>query len=264
MYKIFDSFHLTYVIVSLVVVALILVLAKLYLKRQKAKNIFLLVCGVTTFALHISILWYDFYTKGKAEAYDNILFTIYPCNLIMYISFALSLSKRKNTKFYQGAAVFAFYVGIVGQFASLLYPTFYLSAGPDFNTIKSFLSHSFLSITCVWLVLGGYTKLRLTNIIPYSIGLAAGIALAALISLSFKLSGHGNYRSVMYIIDPAVPNTPFTIWVIAPISLVVYSLAGFLAEFHYPKEERSYIHFKVFDKKNSDGSYFVEESTPNT
>jgi hypothetical protein len=157
-------------------------------------------------------------------------------------------------------AIFACFVGFVGNFASLLYPTFYLGAGPDYNTIKSFLSHSFLCIACVWLPLGGYFKLRLTNMIPYTICLIASIIISLIVSLLFKVSGHENYKSVMYIINPAIPNTPFTIWVIAPLSLAVFGLVCFLIEFAYPKNERSYIHFKVFDKKNDDGSPLLENN----
>lgn len=252
----FDTFHLSYLITSLILSAVILVLAKLLLKKQRAKNIFLLVFGILPFAIHISLLWGEFFIYGRAIAYDNILFAIYPCNVVMFMVLYLGGSRRKNTYFFQGSACFAFYVGIVGNLAGLFYPTYYYD-GLTFEAVKSLLSHSTLFICCWWLLLGGYFKIRLTNIIPYALGCVGGLIIGLLNFSIFKISG-APYLHIMYIGTPAIPNTPLTIWVIMPLSCLFVALIGYLGEFAYPKELRSYHKFRIFDQKNPDGSNIEE------
>jgi hypothetical protein len=247
--KMFDAGHITFLIISAVSIAVILYLATKFIKTKKGKDTFLLVMAILAFGSHISILWYDFLARGSATVSVNILFLVYPCNFVMIILLIISLQKNKNSKLFKAGAMFCFYVGIVGNFGNLLYPIYYLSSGISFNTVKSVASHNFLFIGCVYLVLGGYIKLRLTNIIPYCVVVAIGTVVGLLTSLIFYLTGHP-YKDVFYLFAPAIPNTPFTLIVVVPISIVIFGLVGFLAEFKYPKAERSYIKFKVFDDLN--------------
>ncbi|MDR2867607.1 MAG: YwaF family protein [Acholeplasmatales bacterium] len=260
---IFDSLHISYLVISLVLTAGILVLAKLFLKSQKAKNIFLLVTGILPFVLHISIMWYDFLATGEAPRVStNILFTVYPCNLVMFLVMIIAFLPKKNTKIFQSLCIFAFYVGIVGNIAALIYPIYYLGHPLNYEAIKSVLSHSILFICCLWLYIGGYFKIKLTNIIPYSICLAGAILIGVINFFIFKAVG-ADYQGIMYIQRPAIPNTPLTIWIIAPLSLVVFGLVGFFVEFKDPKKERSYLHFYVFDQRNVDGSTIKNSEVKN-
>ncbi|MDR2867560.1 MAG: hypothetical protein LBV55_02750 [Acholeplasmatales bacterium] len=256
--KFLDAFHTSYIIISLVLTAGILILAKLFLRQQKSKNIFLLIIGISAYVIHMSLLWYDFLATGQTPvARVYMLFVIYPCNLVMVLGAIIPLIKRKNTKFFQSLCIFTFYVGVVGTLASLFDPSYYFSQGISFDSLKSMISHSLAFLFCLWLLIGGYVKLRLTNIIPYSICLVATIIYAIVVSSIFRLVG-ADYKNVMYIITPAISGTPLNLWFISALSLVVFSLTGFLAEFFYPKNQRSYLKFMVFEKKNIDGSLVID------
>ncbi|MDR2828568.1 MAG: YwaF family protein [Acholeplasmatales bacterium] len=255
--KVFDGFHITYLVVSVIISVLLLVLGKRYLKKDKQKNIFFMVFAFLAFISHISTIWVDFVfsplnegingaISGFGHISDNILFVVYPCNFVMVCVFIMSLIKNKKSKFFQGMATFCFYTGIIGNIAALVYPSTFYHPQFTYAIFKAFLSHSTLLIASIWLLVGGYFKPRLTNVIPFAVGGLSMITLGWINIGIFSISGHRT-DFIMFLQSPAVPGTFLNAYVLYGLAIALIALFGFLIEFKIKKEERSYIKFKIFD-----------------
>ena len=55
--------HILYTIISILITAILLVLAKKFVKKQKHKDLILILSAVVTVAIHYSGLFYDFFSN---------------------------------------------------------------------------------------------------------------------------------------------------------------------------------------------------------
>ncbi len=226
----FDSTHVTYMIVSLTVTVFLLWGAKRFLKTDRAKDRFLKTFAFLTFFLHISVLWVDFLKNGNASVPDNILFPKYFCNFCMYMLMLVSLIGDKKSKTFQAIAVFTAYGGFFGAMISLFYPDYYLGAPSmwEWGVLKSMLSHSTMLVGCVWLLLGGYVTVRRTNAILYAGGLLASGAVGLIVNGLFKANGLSD-PNAMYLHYPPLAEAPFlncyTISVLMVLLIFAFGMA---------------------------------------
>ncbi|MEG1923003.1 MAG: YwaF family protein [Clostridia bacterium] len=224
----FDVTHCLYIVISLAITVGILILCT-KIKKQKYKDMVLLISGVLTFGLHISYMWWEFFTnKGSASAPDNILFPIYFCNLCMYMLMFVSCI-NKESKFFKWTAIFTAYGGTFGALISLFYPDYYLQI-PDlanWGVLKSMLSHSAMLIGCLYLFTGGYVKIKITNIIPYATGLLCCGVIGFFENYLFAATGVSP-RNAMYLQKPPIEDLPilncYTIALLMLIIIFIFAL----------------------------------------
>lgn len=210
--SIFDTFHITYIITSLVVTFLIIFLLNKYIRKQKHKDITLLLLGIVTFFLHISEMWIEFLKTGHASAADNILFTIYFCNLAMVLLLVTGLMKNKSSRIFKYFAVTTAYASIFGSTISLFYPDYYISSEVlNWHVIKSFLSHSVMLVGGIYLLTNKYFKIERANTKVYDIGLLAFGINGLIINAVFKFAKLPPPNS-MYLQAPPIEELPYITW----------------------------------------------------
>ena len=206
----FDISHILYIFISLIVSISILILGKKYLKKQNQKNALLIVFGLLTFFLHISVLWVDFLKNGSAGVPDNVIFPIYFCNASMYLLMITSLWTRKDSKTFYYLAIITSYSGFFGATISLFYPAYYLGSNSIFEwgVLKSMLSHSTMWIGSLWLLVGGYFKIEKRNVVVYGIGLLAFGFIGVVVNFIFETAGL-YAPNAMYLQHPPLEDLPF-------------------------------------------------------
>lgn len=113
---------------SIVTVGLLLLFSRV--RSPNGKALILKSAGIATVVIHVSSVWVEFLILGHAEAYANILFPIFFCNLAMYMLLISGLIRNKEGFAFRWISTFAAYAGTIGALISLFYPDYYL-AQPD-------------------------------------------------------------------------------------------------------------------------------------
>lgn len=241
----YNAVQLTYIITALVATVAILIGARFWVRSDKAKNRFLIFWAVLTFVIHISIMWYQHLTTGQAIAYDNILFPIYFCNASMYLLIIVSLFKNKQSKLFHYLATFVAYAGTFGALITLFECHYFAGPTPDlsFSNFKSMLSHSTMLVGCLYLFVGGFVKIRVSNLVPFGIGLVGCLLLGILVNTLFVSFGLPNPNS-MYLVESAISDISlFTGYFIGGVMVVlIFIFTVIWEQFALPKGERWYNH----------------------
>ncbi|HIY46293.1 MAG TPA: YwaF family protein [Candidatus Borkfalkia excrementipullorum] len=205
----YDTNHIIYIAVSLILPVLILLLLS-RVQAPKAKNIILKVIGTATYLLHISIMWTDFLSNGSANAADNILFPIYFCNFTMLLLMIVGFIKNRESVTFRVLAVLTAYGGIVGGLVTLFYPEFYMWE-PDFTSwyiLKSFLSHSAMLLGSLYLFVGGFVKIRVDNTLYLAGGLLFTLVVGLAVNALFAVCGLPA-PNAMYLQKSPIAELPF-------------------------------------------------------
>ncbi len=218
----FDTTHLLYIIISLLLTVLLLIFANKYLKSAKYKKYFLRFFASATFILHISLMWTT-YLSGDTNAgyaYDNVLFPIYFCNLTMYALFITSLM-NPNAKAFEIIATFTAWGGMFGSLISLFYPEYYLNTPTlaDWGVLKSMLSHSTMLVGSVYLFVGKYVKIEYKNLLNYFYGLLACLVIGLFVNIF--LGFFGKDVNAMYLKHPPLEELPFFNFLTIPLIMLL-------------------------------------------
>ncbi|MCL2675133.1 MAG: YwaF family protein [Firmicutes bacterium] len=237
----FGPAHLTYIIASLLVTAGALV-GFHYIKNQKWKDFVLKACALTCFLLHISIMWVDFFVSGEAVARDNILIPIYFCNILMYL-FMVVAFMRKSGRAFRALSTFLAYGAFFGGMIALFYSV-YLVNDPEittYETVKSLLSHSILLLGCLYLFVGEYVKIRVSNVVPFLGGLAACFALGGLVLLLYTVFGLPHVDG-LFMYSPAIEGVPILngYFIGGGMLVLVFAFTVIFEQFSKKKGERWY------------------------
>ncbi|RMA78661.1 integral membrane YwaF-like protein [Metamycoplasma subdolum] len=252
----FDKVHWTYIILTFVCTILLLA-AGYYIKKKEHKNIFLGFFAWGTFLIHISTLWVDFFINNPVviQRHSSILITVYFCNLCMFALLFCSMFKNKEGRLFKHFATFVAWGGTIGSLITTFYPDFYMDYPTiDWGTMKSMMSHTFMLIGCLYLFVGKYIKLRVSNLISFFYGLVAvliiGLALDGILKYTGKKYGlHVTDESPMYIYKGPIPDVKWlTGPVIALFMMVLIFIIASIYEAFLPKEERWYNKIKAFVK----------------
>ena len=246
----FDTQHILYMLISSIIIILLLVLFKLFVKQQKYKDLVLQIFAVLTVIIHFSSLYVDYFKTGTAVVEAPMLLPIYPCNVAMWLLVISAFWKNKNSKVFSIIAEFTFYLGIVGAVVGIMLNEIYANNPTlaDWGVLKGLLSHSTMLVGCVYLLVGGYIKIRVKNTISVLFGLLfllvdGGIIIG--LYKMFKLTP----PNCMYLLSNPVPNLPWlNTFVIGIIGLLIVFLIGVIVEqIALPKQDRWYSKLK---KKN--------------
>lgn len=246
-HEIFDLFHISHIIGSVVLTVLILYLANKFLKTQKQKNIFLKILGISTFILHIIPLWFNFLRDGETFVYDNMLFPIYYCNLTMFLLLITVLVENKQSKAFKYLAVMVAYASIIGSLVTLFYPDYYFASEENgLQLYKSFLSHDVMLISGIYLIMGGFVKIEHKNTIAYTIGLLFYGLVGLIVNFLFEINNLET-PNAMYLKAPPIEDVPIlSVYVVS--LLTVLFVAGM-----------QFIYLKITRKEES-GKYLTQWS----
>lgn len=249
--------HILYIIFSLLTIGLIL-FGMHFVKVQKYKNLFLFIVAMFCFGFHISMTYVTFFNNGGGSglAADNMLFPIYFCNYMMDVLVVVSLWPNKETRFFKNMATFVAYGGAFGALITLFVtpPGF---AG--WGSLQSAFSHSCLLLGCLWLFVGGYVKINVYNLIPYSMGLLSCGVVGGIVELIFYLGGLPS-PNAMYLVHGPHELPEFQWWMFAICMLVIIFAFTALWELCTRKKENRWykttkdlqIYFKIKQKPAND------------
>ena len=238
----FSLEHILYIICSLIFVGLLLFGAH-FLKKQNHKNIFLLFWAFLCFFFHISTMYVTLMTNDghSGTCYDNQLFPIFFCNWMMYLLLAVSLWWNKESKFFKGMATFVAYGGTFGALITLFVtPPGFVSWG----SLQSAFSHTCLLIGCLWLFVGGYVKINVFNLAPYSIGLLSCGVVGGVVELIYFLCGLES-PNAMYLVHGPYELPEFQWWMFVICMLaIIFVFTSIWEYFTRKKEDRWYCNYK--------------------
>jgi hypothetical protein len=233
----FDLTHCLYILISLALTIGILIGCHC-IKEQPWKDFVLKVSGFATFALHVSWVYVHYFETREINVPDNVIFPLFFCNLMMYLLLLVAYWPNKQSKFFKYMAILVAYGGFFGAMISLFYPDYYVSNPTlaDWGVLKSMLSHSTMLVGSLWLFVGGYVKVRVSNFIPLLGGMAAVLLLGLTNTYGLKL------YDGMYLTHSAIDDVPlFTGYFIGGCILALSLLFMIVYEqMAYPKEERWY------------------------
>lgn len=227
--------QILYIIFSLITVVTILYFAS-KIKSNKYKNLFLFITSSICLGFHISTMFTTFFANGGTGLVaDNQLFPIYFCNYMMDLVLICSLWPNKESKFFKNLSTFTAYGGCFGALITLF------ATDPGFaewGSFQSALSHSFLLISCAYLFVGGYVKINVFNLIPYSFGLLSCGVVGLLVELIFYLGGLES-PNAMYLMHGPKELPEFKCWMFALSMLAIIFIFTTLWEhFTVAKEDR--------------------------
>lgn len=238
----FDATHILYMVISAIVTAGLLILAARLCKEPKQKDVVLKVAAVVTVIIHYSNLWVDYLTTGSATVENNHLFMIYPCNVMMWALVVVAFIPRKEGTAFTMLADFVFWVGIVCGSIGIILNTNYDNTPSllDYDVLKGLLSHSTMLFGCIYLVVGGYVKIRVFNVVSSFVGLLGFVTIGAINNGLFSLFGLGSVNS-MYLQEGPIESMPWiTPWLMGAVGIALLFIGLALYEMRLPKEERWY------------------------
>lgn len=160
-------------IISALVSVGLLVLFKVFIKSKERKDLILKLTAIVTVILHFSSLYVDYFTYGFAEVDSTMLLPIYPCNIVMWLLVIVAFYKNKNSKVYKVLSESTFYIGLAGGVIGIALNEAYMNTPSlaDWDILKGLLSHSTMLLGCIYLVVGNYIQIRVSNVISIFFGL---------------------------------------------------------------------------------------------
>jgi len=239
----FDKSHIIYMVVSTVVVVGLLIVCAQFVKDQKYKNLILKISAILTVIIHYSTLYVDYFTTGSAEISSAMLLPIYPCNIAMWLLLIVAFIKNKESKVFKILAEITFYLGIVGGIAGVALNEIYASNPnlADWDVMNGLLSHVTMLFGCIYLLVGGYIRIRVDNMISIVLGLLLLFVDGWLIIGLYRAFSLDPPNS-MYLLEPPLEALPwFNTYLIGLLAIVLFFTFTSIYELiRLPKEERWY------------------------
>ena len=210
---VFGGVHILYLLITLPLSALGLYFAKKYAKTEKAQKIVLKSIAAMLFA------WILINRLSQVFRYSDVRWEqIIPDSFCGMTSLVLSLAvlfgKKDNAVYH-----FVWALGLSGAVITLIYPSF-LGQGPTvfyLPTISGLLHHSLTLVTVLALFLFGQIHVTYKKWYCTFFGFTSYLTLGA-----FQMAVFG-FSDSYHIVEPMLPGTPLTAWVIAPIYAVCYA-----------------------------------------
>lgn len=235
----FNLQHILYMVISGVLTALLLVLAGRFLKDERKKVQFLKFFAVITVIIHYSNLWVDYFTEGFAQVENNHILPVYPCNVMMWMLLVAAFLKNKKGVVFQMLGEFCFIVGILCSVLGIGLNTNFDNNPTlaDYDVFKGLLSHSTMLVGCLYMLVGGFIRIRMFNVVSVTAGLAIFVACGFGVNALYDHFGMEAPDGMFLRENPYVP-IPTIILGIGFVVLLFCCLL--LAELRLPKEQRWY------------------------
>lgn len=235
----FNTQHILYILISGIVTALLLMLSAKYAKTDEPKNRILKFFAVATVVIHYSNLWVDYFTTGGATIENNQILPVYPCNVVMWMLLIASLLENKKRLLFQLLSEFCFYGGtICGVIGIVLNANFDNTPTlADYDILKGMLSHSTMLFGCLYMLVGGYVKIRVFNAVSVTAGLATFVLCGMGVNALYEFFGMEAPDGMWLRSNPYFNLSPMVLGIV-----FVIILFGVLAlwELRLPVEKRWY------------------------
>lgn len=254
----FDLTHILYMVISTAAVAAALVLAHLFLKDTVGRERFLKWVAAITVIIHYSNIWVEFFVNSGSTAglEGSHLFPIYPCHIMMWLLFITAFIKRRDGVVFKLLSEFCFWGGIICATFGILLNTNYADNPnlSDWFILKGLLSHSTLLLGCIYLRVGGFVKLRMSNMYSAVSGLLLFIADGFFANWLYGVCGLPEVNAMFLLYSP-YPQLPWlSAWTMGLMGLTLLFIALSLCELALPREERWYsiLKEKIAKKKTEE------------
>jgi len=239
----FGATHIIYMVVSAIVSISVLILLHFMAKEDGQKLFALRFFAIITVIIHYSSLWVEYFKNGEAIADSSMLLTVYPCNICMWLLLALSFIKDKNSLMFKLISEFLFFGGTVcGIIGIVLNENF--GSNPtllDYHVLKGMLSHSTMVLGCIYILVGGFIKIRVSNVVSVAAGLSFFVLNGIVINTLYSVFDLPPCNS-MYLLEPPFPDMPWLNTVAIGIAgvLITFTVSAIYELMALPKEERWY------------------------
>ena len=247
-----DLPHILYTVISFALTAALLAIFARYLTDEKKKKLVLKISALATVVLHYSSLYVDYFTTGSAEISNTMILAVYPCNVAMWFLVVAAFTKNINGKFFKCLAEATFYLGLVGGVVGIVINENYISNPnlADWDILKGLLSHSTMIVGCVYLLVGGFIKIRVDNLISV-VGMLLFLILDGGIVIGLHKAFNLDPPNCMYLLENPLPQLPwFNTWLIGVLGIVLcFAVTAIYEQIALEKEERWYSKLKNYTKK---------------
>ena len=227
--RVFGTVHILYLAITVPLTVIGLLLAKKFAKTQKAQSIVLKSLGV------LLLIWIIINRLSQVYRYSDVRWEqIIPDSFCGMTSLVLALSvlfgKKDNCVYH-----FTWFLGLVGGLITVFNPTF-LDQGPTvfyLPTISGLLHHSFaLAVVGALLV---FEQIQITYQKWYCtfLGFTAYLTVGA-----FQMSVLG-FADAFHIVEPILPGTPLTAWVMAPFYAAGYGTVLLVIELIRKRKQKN-------------------------
>ena len=249
----FDTTHILYILISSVISAIFLFICSKFITSEHIKIKILRFSAVITVIIHFSNLWIDFFTKGQAVLQESQLFPIHPCNVIMWMLIICAFIKT-DSKVFTILSEFCFWGGIVCGSIGILLNTNYANTPSllDYEILKGLVSHSTMLFGCIYLLVGGFVKIRVFNTLSVALGLAIFIVDGLIINTLYSAFNIPACNS-MYLLELPFPSMPWlTPLLMGIVGILIVFISTCLYELRLEKTQRWYNKLRVFlESKNN-------------
>lgn len=218
--QVFGKEHLIYIFISIIVALAVCLLTKHFIKTNKAKTIVIKISATILFIIIFTnrlALVFEYEEANWLE-----LFTDSFCSTSSFVlSISLLIDKKNNNVLHfiwlvalGGGIITTFYPNFIGQHPSFLYPP----------TILGMMHHTWSAIVVILMFICGYLELTYKKWYCTLFGFTAYLAYGAFLMCVL------GFDNPFYMSDPALDGTIFTVWGIAPIYAVIYTLIILIVE----------------------------------
>ncbi len=243
----FDLSHVLFFVIAFIVIAILEICAFCLVKQENKKITILRIAAIFTVIIHFSSLYVDYFKTGKAEVESTMLLPIYPCNIAMWLLLIVAFMKNKEHKIYKLISEFTFYLGIVGGIVGIMLNEIYASTPnlADWSVLKGLLSHSTMLFGAIYLLIGGFIKIRVSNTISVMVGMLFMVIDGGIIIGLYKIFKL-DPPNIMYLIDLPFENLPWlNTWTIGIAAVMLaFSITAIYEQIALKKEDRWYNHLK--------------------
>ena len=212
--NVFGAVHWIYLAITLSLSATGLVCAKKFAKSEKSQKIILKsIAGMLLVWILINRLSQVF--RYGLVRWNQIIPDSFCGMTSLVLSLAVLLGKKNNNVLH-----FTWFLALVGAVITLAYPTF-LDQGPTvfyLPTISGLLHHSLALVMVVALLLFNQIHITYKKWYCSLFGFTAYLTVGA-----FQMSVFG-FSDSFHIVEPMLSDTFLTVWGIAPIYIVGYSV----------------------------------------
>lgn len=218
--ELFGIEHILYIIISTIICSLFVILSYKFTKKESTKVILLKIVGIILF---ISIMMNRLSQVFRYS--DTRWYLIIPdsyCGMTsLVLSLAVIFGKKNNCVLH-----FTWLLGIFGGISTVIYATF-VDQGPTIfylPTISGLLHHSFSATLVVMLLLFKQIDITYKKWYYSLFGFTCYLTVGAFLMGVFKMS------DAFHIVEPLIPDTVLTTWVMAPMYAVGYGFILFIVE----------------------------------
>lgn len=238
----FNMQHILYMAVSFGATAILLIALRLLVKTDRTKNRILKIAAIITVVIHYSNIWVNYFANGGTATVENShILPVYPCNVVMWMLLAAALIQNKKRLIFRLLSEFCFYGGtICGVLGIVLNVNF--GNNPtlaDFEILKGLLSHSTMLFGCLYMLVGGYIRIRVFNVLSLLFGLSSFVICGKLVNSLYEHFGMTPPDGMWLESNPYFTTSPMKLGLLA---VGVMFIILHLWELHLPKEQRWYKH----------------------